>query len=119
MPRSLARFPGIGIAVRRTSSADERSISILVLSGGLVPRRARVRTWPVCELSGAILAYTHPSGEPPRWYPDAIDGWTDSEWTRAQLLPPWRVRTHVQEFGENAVDLAHAVVLHDQFARAA
>jgi phenylpropionate dioxygenase-like ring-hydroxylating dioxygenase large terminal subunit len=92
---------------------------VLVPLAKKIPPRARVRTWPVCELSGAILAYVHPSGDAPRWYPDAIEGWTDPEWTRAQFLAPWRVRTHVQELGENAVDLAHAVVLHDHFARAA
>lgn len=84
-----------------------------------VPPRARIAGYPVAEVSGAVLVYVHPDGAPPRWTPAPLEGWNDPAWTRPQVLTPWRVRTHVQEFGENGVDLGHAVFLHDHITRAA
>jgi phenylpropionate dioxygenase-like ring-hydroxylating dioxygenase large terminal subunit len=84
-----------------------------------VPPRARVTSYSVCEVSGAILAYAHHDGEVPRWTPAPLPGWNDPAWTQPEFLAPWRVRTHVQEFGENGVDLGHAVVLHSHITRAA
>lgn len=84
-----------------------------------IPPRARITSYPVCEVSGAILAYAHPGGLAPRWTPQPLEGWDDPAWTKPQILEPWRVRTHVQEFGENGVDLGHAVVLHSHITRAA
>jgi phenylpropionate dioxygenase-like ring-hydroxylating dioxygenase large terminal subunit len=90
-----------------------------------IPPKARVGRYPVCEVSGAILAYARREGAPedsdaaPRWTPQALEGWDDPAWTTPQILEPWRVRTHVQEFGENGVDLGHAVVLHSHITRAA
>jgi phenylpropionate dioxygenase-like ring-hydroxylating dioxygenase large terminal subunit len=98
---------------------DASGSCVLVPLAKKVPPRARVQTWPVAEVSGAILLYMHPEDRPPRWTPAPLPGWDDPAWTRPEILRPWRVRTHVQEFGENGVDLGHAVVLHDHITRAA
>lgn len=92
---------------------------VLVPLSKKVPPRAKVRSWPVVEVSGAVLVYWHPEGEAPRWTPAPIAAWNDPQWTRPARLGPWRVRTHVQEFGENGVDLGHAVMLHSAVSRAA
>lgn len=98
---------------------DRRGACVLVPLAKKVPPRAQVRSWPVCEVSGAIMAYAHPDGAAPRWQPEPIESWNDPEWTRPQILRSWKMPTHVQEFAENAVDLGHAVVLHSHITRAA
>lgn len=82
-----------------------------------VPPRAAVTSWHLCEVSGTILAYFHPEGLAPRWTPAPLEAWPDRAWTAPQWLAPWRITTHVQELGENAVDLGHAVFLHDHLTR--
>lgn len=84
-----------------------------------VPPRAEVRSWSVCEISGAIMAYMPSRWSLPRWQLPALEAWDDKAWTKPEMLGPWRVTTHVQEFGENAVDLNHAVFLHDHLTRRA
>lgn len=84
-----------------------------------VPPRARVASYAVCEVSGAILAYAHPDNAAPRWTPAPLHGWGDAAWTKPRILAPWHVNSHVQEFGENGVDLSHVVMLHRHVTRAA
>jgi nitrite reductase/ring-hydroxylating ferredoxin subunit len=74
-----------------------------------VPRQAKLRSWPVREAQGLILAWHHAEGRPPIGpiFPGANDGsWSPGNWLR------WKARTHVQEILENAVDSAHFRFVH-------
>jgi phenylpropionate dioxygenase-like ring-hydroxylating dioxygenase large terminal subunit len=74
-----------------------------------LPLRAVVGRWQVREVGGAVLAYFHPDRVEPSWEPREIGG---EGFTRRLHPKRWRIRSHVQEMGENAVDLAHAAHLH-------
>lgn len=74
-----------------------------------VPRQARMRSWPVHEAQGLILAWHHAEGQPPvdPILPEPNDGsWSKGTWLR------WKARTHVQEILENGVDSAHFRFVH-------
>lgn len=76
-----------------------------------VPRQAKLRSWPVREADGLILAWHHLEGQAPASEPlfptKAHEGtWSAGQWRK------WTVRTHVQEIVENAVDVAHFVPIH-------
>jgi hypothetical protein len=73
--------------------------------GGRAPSIG-VRTWPVEEKNGLILAYHGPSV--PDWRVPALpgEGWTPL------MTKVWRQRGHPQETTENSVDVGHFARLH-------
>jgi nitrite reductase/ring-hydroxylating ferredoxin subunit len=70
---------------------------------GRKPPRVRLRTLPLRESSGVVLAYWHAEGEAPHWEPPAIDqpGFTSFRFLRRAF------RGHPQEICENSSDLVH------------
>ncbi|HZS35477.1 MAG TPA: Rieske 2Fe-2S domain-containing protein [Polyangia bacterium] len=81
--------------------------------GTKVPPAARVRSWPMRESHGLVLAFhdAHDgAGEPtaPAWeVPDLdTDGWTPFRGVR------WTLRSHPQETSENSVDFGHFAEVH-------
>ena len=76
-----------------------------------IPPLAKLDTWHVHEGNGLIMVWHHIGGLPPQWGLPTISeygtsGWTD--YTRRR----WKVRSHNQEMGENAVDSAHFKYVH-------
>lgn len=75
--------------------------------------KARIRTYPVRELSGHfIMAWYHPDDEPPHWELEEQAEATDadfSEWTTRHFA----VDAACQELGENAVDGPHFRYVHN------
>lgn len=74
--------------------------------------KAHIRTWPVHEEAGMILAWHHEAGDPPDWdfptYTDTAEGrWTP--WSEVE----WTIRAHVYDISENDVDQAHMPAVHD------
>jgi 3-ketosteroid 9alpha-monooxygenase subunit A len=76
-----------------------------------IPPKARVATWHMRELNGMIVAWHHIDGAPPSWEPPAIPEMSDAGWSGPERRI-WKIRTHNQEMGENAVDIAHFRYLH-------
>lgn len=74
-----------------------------------IPPTAKASPWPVAEHNGAIMAWFHPEGHAPsydvRVLPD--EGWTPNRSIR------WMLRSHPQEIGENTVDTAHMMPVHE------
>lgn len=74
-----------------------------------IPPAAQANPWSVVEQNGTILAWFHPEGLPPsyevRKLPD--EGWTEN------LCVRWTLRSHPQEIGENTVDTAHMMPVHE------
>jgi phenylpropionate dioxygenase-like ring-hydroxylating dioxygenase large terminal subunit len=79
-----------------------------------IPPRARVRSWPLREVNGQIMAYHGPEGAAPAWEFPAFPESTSREWTAFCKAHHWKIRTHVQEIGENGMDPAHFPLLHGQ-----
>lgn len=77
-----------------------------------IPPKAQIHTWPVREVNGLILVYYHPERELPTWELPGIPECTSSEWMPFRLTEQWKLRTHVQELGEQIVDIAHIPAVH-------
>lgn len=73
-----------------------------------IPPRAQLPSWPVCESNGMI--FIHNGGEPSFELPNVPElgarGWSAPHSLR------WKIRMHVQEIIENAVDLGHFAHVH-------
>lgn len=78
------------------------------------PPRVCVRTWPLREVNGQVLAWHHPEGAAPTWEPPVLAEATDPAWTGFVPAKSWTIKTHVQELAENGVDNAHFSYLHHQ-----
>jgi nitrite reductase/ring-hydroxylating ferredoxin subunit len=78
--------------------------------GKAVPRKAKLRTWPIREHNGYVFAWYHPEGKQPEWevpvLPGPAEGWTNFS-TRAM-----EINSHPQETSENSVDIGHFVEVH-------
>jgi hypothetical protein len=70
-----------------------------------------MREWPTDEVNGSLLAFWDPKGRAPAWRVPVFDACASPDWTRVAERS-WRVRSHLQEIGENVVDTAHILVLH-------
>jgi len=70
---------------------------------GRTPPRVRLRSLPLRESAGLVLAYWHAEGEAPHWQPPAVDqpGFTSFKFLRRAF------RGHPQEICENSSDLVH------------
>jgi phenylpropionate dioxygenase-like ring-hydroxylating dioxygenase large terminal subunit len=73
--------------------------------------RARLRSFPVREHYGVVMAWFHPDGAPPGFELPAIDE-LDGPGYVGPLLDSHVTRTAVQELLENAVDGAHFETIH-------
>lgn len=77
-----------------------------------IPPRAKVRAWPVREKNGFILAWYHADGDAPAWDVPKIEEYYSDEYTPFQDFR-LKLKTHIQETAENAVDTAHLGVVHE------
>ena len=71
-----------------------------------------MRGYPICERSGLLFAWFHAAGSPPFWEveeyrPGGAERWSDWKTYTHE------VRTHVQDMGENIIDLPHFYNVHD------
>jgi phenylpropionate dioxygenase-like ring-hydroxylating dioxygenase large terminal subunit len=72
-----------------------------------INQRARIRTYPVVERNGLVLAWYHPTDAPPSFDPPEIpefsghDGWSDV------YRRHYQVNCHWQEVAETTADAAH------------
>jgi 3-ketosteroid 9alpha-monooxygenase subunit A len=76
-----------------------------------IPRRARVRSFPVCERNGCVHIWYHEDAGEPTWEIPVIEEYGTPEWM------PWsrrllRIRTHPKEVMENVADKAHFPKVH-------
>ena len=76
-----------------------------------IPKKAKVRAWPVVERNGLILAWNHGGQAAPSWQVPEVPEFGHEEWTE-YTTRRWKIRSHNQEMAENAVDSAHFRYLH-------
>ncbi len=74
-------------------------------------RKARVRTYPIVERNGFVLAWYHPFEEPPKWEIPVIEEIGDPAWTDF-YASSYVIRTIPQEMSENGADPAHFQFVH-------
>jgi nitrite reductase/ring-hydroxylating ferredoxin subunit len=76
-----------------------------------IPPTAKLRTWTVLEQSGLIMVWHHMGGEPPQFTLPVVSEYGNEMWTD-YTRQRWKIRSHNQEMGENAVDSAHFKYVH-------
>jgi phenylpropionate dioxygenase-like ring-hydroxylating dioxygenase large terminal subunit len=77
-----------------------------------IPPKAKIRSWPIHEVNGMIMVYYHAEEEQPTWAVPELPEYISKEWTPFRLGQSWKIRTHIQEIIENAVDYAHLPFVH-------
>lgn len=75
------------------------------------PKSARVRSYPVIERNGLVLAYYAPDDRAPTYEIPRLEEWGSPGWS-AWLGETMRIRTHPREIVENVVDRAHFPTVH-------
>ncbi|MCY3793047.1 MAG: Rieske 2Fe-2S domain-containing protein [Gammaproteobacteria bacterium] len=79
------------------------------------PRRVQegecLYSYPVQERNQMIWAWYHPRRVAPTFEIDDIPEFSDPDWTELETYE-WEIESHIQETGENAVDIAHFVYVH-------
>lgn len=76
-----------------------------------VPRKARVRSWPVAERNGMIFVWHHRRGAAPNWQIPVLEQHGDSAWT-AWSHSRMDIKTHPREIIENVADKQHFPRVH-------
>ncbi len=69
-------------------------------------------SYPVLERNRMIWAWYHPRKVPPLFDLDLVAELDDPDWSEPDYYE-WEVDTPIQEAGENAVDVAHFITVHD------
>jgi 3-ketosteroid 9alpha-monooxygenase subunit A len=80
-----------------------------------IPPLARLRTWPVAEVNGIVFVYYHADGEAPSFEIPPLSEYESNAWSDYFHLD-WKIRIHIQEIAENALDLPHFAVVHSCLA---
>jgi 3-ketosteroid 9alpha-monooxygenase subunit A len=77
----------------------------------IIKKQAILRTLPIEEKYGLILAWYHPACEAPGWELPHIAAMEDAGWSGTRR-GTWTANTAIQEITENSVDVAHLKFLH-------
>lgn len=70
-----------------------------------------LHSFPTQERNQMIWSWYHPQKLPPLFDIEDIPEFSDSAWSPLDTYD-WEINSHVQETGENAVDVAHFVYVH-------
>ena len=73
--------------------------------------RARIRSYPVIERNGLVMAWYHPHDEPPAWDIPAVPECTSDEFSD-MVTRDYTIAAAWQEMAENGVDSAHFRYVH-------
>jgi len=76
-----------------------------------IPKKAVTRAWPTTERDGVIYFYYDAEGRAPAFEVPAGPYRAGVTWSRPMYFK-WRIRMHIQEVVENAVDTTHFPVVH-------
>lgn len=76
-----------------------------------IPKRANIRSWPVCERNGMVMVWCHHEGLPPQWEIPEIPEFHSEEWTDATSRR-FLINAHTQEMAENICDPVHFKYVH-------
>lgn len=70
-------------------------------------KAATIRTYPVREVNGLVMAWYHPMDLEPEWELPELEAFAGGEGFGAPIHKQYRVKTHWQEIAETNVDAAH------------
>ncbi|CAL1541829.1 unnamed protein product [Lymnaea stagnalis] len=76
-----------------------------------VPEIAKVKSWPVTEVSGWIFFWHHAEGLDPTWQIPVIDEMASGEWVY-RGRSEHHINAHIEEIPENGADVVHLGHVH-------
>ncbi len=79
-----------------------------------IPQAARIRSWRVVEIMGAVFAWHDPEGGEPDYEIPVLAEWDDPAWVRWTFDDLGVLGCHPQEVVDNIVDAAHQAPVHGQ-----
>ena len=68
-------------------------------------------SYPLVERNQLIWVWYHPERIDPMWEVDDVEELADGDWSDYDCYD-WKIKSVIQEMGENAVDTAHFVYVH-------
>ena len=77
-----------------------------------IPSKATLRAWPVCEVNDTIWIYYHSRQKLPHWEIPELPEYASKQWTCLYPVGKWKIRTHILNLAENAVDVVHYINIH-------
>lgn len=91
---------------------DGEGVNVEVPYSTRTNAQARLQPWPVVERNGILFVWYHPSAAEPAWEPPEVPEYRDPEMAWLKGPETYLIRSHVQEMGENSVDVAHFRFVH-------
>jgi len=79
---------------------------------GPCPRAASIRSYPVVDNMGCVMAWFDPEGRAPEYEPPFLPEWDDPSWVRWQLDHLGELPVHPQEILDNMADVRHLGPTH-------
>ena len=76
-----------------------------------IPPKALLRSWPVVERNGLVLAFHHPEAKDPHFEIPVVPELDDPDWMTPDVNH-WTVRANWLDMNENCVDMAHFKYIH-------
>lgn len=79
---------------------------------GPCPKSASIRSYPVVDNMGCIMAWYDPEGREPDFEPPHLPQWEDGQWVNWQLDHLGEISIHPQEILDNMADARHLGPTH-------
>ncbi|MEM1369045.1 MAG: Rieske 2Fe-2S domain-containing protein [Cyanobacteria bacterium P01_H01_bin.15] len=76
--------------------------------------KVKLKSFPVREINGLILMYFDGHGRSPQWEIPVVSELTNGQWTPLKSVRRWQVKTTLNDYFSNSVDVAHLANLHSQ-----
>ena len=79
---------------------------------GPCPKSASIRSYPVVDNMGCVMAWYDPDGRAPDYQPPFLPEWDDRRWVRWELDHLGELPVHTQEILDNMSDVTHLGPTH-------
>lgn len=79
---------------------------------GPCPKSASIRSYPVVDKMGIVMAWFDPDGREPDFEPPFLEQWDDPQWVRWELDHLGELDIHPQEILDNMADARHLGPTH-------
>jgi 3-ketosteroid 9alpha-monooxygenase subunit A len=79
---------------------------------GPCPKSASIRSYPVKDIMGCVMAWYDPEGRAPDYEPPFLPEWDDPQWVNWELDHLGELQIHPQEILDNMADVRHLGPTH-------
>ncbi|MEM1113530.1 MAG: Rieske 2Fe-2S domain-containing protein [Pseudomonadota bacterium] len=92
--------------------APDGQVDDIPYHDGPCPKSAAIRSYPVVENMGCIMAWYDPEGAEPEFDPPFLKQWDDPQWVNWELDHLGELAIHPQEILDNMADVRHLGPTH-------